>query len=308
MECTPCDCPYPQCTHDGKRGFNAPLVRCGADRGIPRLLCSKCQGTCSVRQGTAYFGVRAEEPHDTMAMRALAEGHALRGTGRIIKVDTDTVCGWLDRAGRPGRAVTAWLFDTLPSTACQVDALWRFVRKKEAHRTVAEQVLALSGDAWVWMAFAPGWRLVATFVVGTRAQESANVLRERLQAVRGGSMPCFTSDQWPHSPQALVPVSGTPESILHRPGKRGPTPTPKRLPPADLHDAQVVKRRQSGRVGEGTTRSICGSEAAVQTRWAASVVSQTIHTSVVERNTLPCRQCHGRLSRKVLSFSTDLTG
>src|SRR4029434_8450920 len=78
MEFTTCYCPYPQCTHYGKRGFNAHLVRCGADRGIPRLLCTKCQGTFSVRQGTAYFGIRADEPNYTIAMRALAEGNSLR--------------------------------------------------------------------------------------------------------------------------------------------------------------------------------------------------------------------------------------
>ena len=40
---------------------------------------------------------------------------------------------------------------------------------------------------------------------------------------------------------------------------------------------------------------------------AASTVSRTINTSFVERNNLTCRQCNGRLSRKVLSFSKDLT-
>jgi IS1 family transposase len=60
-------------------------------------------------------------------------------------------------------------------------------------------------------------------------------------------------------------------------------------------------------VVEVTTRIIFGSEAAVQTRLATSVVSQTINTSFVERNNLTCRQCSGRLSRKVLSFSKDLT-
>ena len=85
---------------------------------MPRLLCAKCQGTFSVRQGTASFGVRAEEPHDTMAMRALAEGNSLQGPSRIVDVDKDTVCGWRDRAGRHGRAVTIWLFDTLHITEC----------------------------------------------------------------------------------------------------------------------------------------------------------------------------------------------
>jgi len=76
MEFTTSYCPTPPCTHYGQRGFGAPLVRRGADRGIPRLLCPRCEGTLSARQGTAYCGGRAEEPHDTIAMRALAEGHS----------------------------------------------------------------------------------------------------------------------------------------------------------------------------------------------------------------------------------------
>jgi transposase-like protein len=116
MEFTTCDCPHPQCTHYGQRGFGTHLVRCGADRGIPRLLCTMCQGTFSVRQGTAYFGIRVEEPNYTSAMRALAEGNSLRGTGRIVEVDKDTVCDWVDRAGRHCRAVTTYLFDTLHIT------------------------------------------------------------------------------------------------------------------------------------------------------------------------------------------------
>jgi transposase-like protein len=147
MESTTCYCPHPQCTHYGQRGFGTHRVHCGADRGLPRLLCTLCKGTFSVRQGIAYFGVHAEEPNSTIAMRALAEGNSLRGTGRIVDVDKDTVCDWVDRAGRHCRAVTTSLFDTLHITECQVDEWWSFVRKKEAHLTVAEKVLALYGDA-----------------------------------------------------------------------------------------------------------------------------------------------------------------
>src|SRR5258706_10260913 len=135
MAFTTCYCPHPQCTHYGKRG-GIHRVRRGADRGMPRLLCTKCKGTFSARQGTAYFGVQAEEMHDTIAMRALAEGNALRGTGRIVEVDKDTVCAWLDRAGRHGRAVTTSLFDPLHITEGPLGALWSFVRKKEAHLTI----------------------------------------------------------------------------------------------------------------------------------------------------------------------------
>ena len=85
--------------------------------------------------------------------------------------------------------MTTYLFDTLHITECQVDELWSFVRKKEAHLTTAEKVLALYGDAWVWIAFAPEWRLVAAFVVGKRAQENAHLLLKRLRAVTCGYIP-----------------------------------------------------------------------------------------------------------------------
>jgi transposase-like protein/IS1 family transposase len=246
MECTTCYCPNPPGTHYGKRGFDAHLIRRGADRGIPRLLCTMCEGTFSARQGTAYFGGRAEEPNYTIAMRALAEGNSLRGTGRIVGVDKDPVCDWVDRAGRHCRAVTAWLFDTLHITACQVDELWSFVRKKEAHLTVAEKVLALYGDAWVWIACAPVWRLGAAFVVGKRHQASANVLLERLPAVSCGYMPFFTRDQLPHYAQALLQVYGMPEVILDIPGKRGPKPPPSASP---LLTCIMLRSSNAGKAG-----------------------------------------------------------
>jgi hypothetical protein len=143
MELTTRYCPNPHGTPYGKRGFGVPLVQRGADHGLPRLRCTRCEGPFSARQGTASCGGRAEEPHDPIALRALAEGHAWRSTGRLVEVDQDTVWDWLARAGRHGRAVTTSLCATLPLTACPVDAWWSFVRKKAAHLTGAERVLAL---------------------------------------------------------------------------------------------------------------------------------------------------------------------
>ena len=95
MEFATCSCPTPQCAHHGQRGCGAPLVRRGAGRGLPRLLCTMCQGTFSARQGTAYCGVRAEEPKYTSTMRALAEGNSIsraspsRGSGSPNHGDRD---------------------------------------------------------------------------------------------------------------------------------------------------------------------------------------------------------------------------
>jgi IS1 family transposase len=266
-----------------------------------------CQRTFSIRHGTAYFGLHADERIYTIAMRALAEGNSIRGTGRIVGVDKDTVCDWLDKAGRHCRAVTAFLFHKLHITECQLDEMWSFVYKNEKRLTPAEKVLTLYGDAWVWIAFAPEWRLALAWVVGKREQEQANLLIDRLKAVSCGHIPFFTSDQLPHYPQALLQGYGIPEIIIQIPGKRGPKPKPKLLPPANLLYAQVVKRRERGRVVEVTTKVIFGSEEAIQECLLASDVSQTVNTSFVERHNLTCRQCNGRMSRKVLSFSKELS-
>ncbi len=307
MELSTCYCPNTRCSHYGIRGFDGYLVRRGFDRGVPRLKCNMCQSTFSVRQGTAYFGIRTDERIYTIALRALAEGNSIRGTGRIVGVDKDTVCDWLDKAGRHCRAVTAFLVHNLHITECQLDELWSFVYKKEKQLSSAEKVLALYGDAWVWIAFAPEWRLVLAWVVGKREQEQANRLIDRLKAVSCGYIPFFTSDQLPHYPKALLHGYGIPEIIIQIPGKRGRKPKPKLLPPAPLLYAQVVKRRERGRVVDVTTKVVFGSEEAIHQRLRSSDVSQTVNTSFVERNNLTCRQCNGRLSRKVLSFSKDLS-
>ena len=300
-------CPNEQCSHYGLRGFGGHLVRRGYDKGIPRLLCNVCKQSFSVRHGTAYFDLNVEERIFTIAVRALAEGNSLRGTGRIVDVDKDTVCAWLDRVGRHCRAVTAYLFHNLHITECQLDELWSFVHKKEAHLSSLEKIRMLYGDAWVWIAFAPEWRLVPAFVIGKRLQENANLLLQRLKTVSCGFIPFFTSDQLYHYPHALLNAYGLPEVIVDIPGKRGRKPKPKLLPPSTLLYAQVVKQRQGGRVVQVTKKVIFGTEEAIQTRLALSTTSQTINTSFVERNNLTCRQGNGRLSRKVLSFSKDLT-
>ncbi len=299
-------CPNRTCALYGRYGWGAHLVRCGFDRGIQRLMCTHCNETFSARHGTAYFGLRAEESLVTIALRALAEGNSLRGTGRIVGVDKDTVCAWLDRAARHCRALMTYLWHNLHIRECQLDELWSFVRKKEGHLTPAEKVLTLYGDAWVWVAFAPDWRLVVAFVVGKREQANATLLVERLKAVSCGHIPFFTSDQLPHYAHALLTVYGIPEVLIHVPGKRGRKPQPKLLPPVDLQYAQVVKQRRNGRVIGVTTKVVFGTPATIQTRLTASWSSDVINTSFVERNNLTCRRCNSHLARKVLSFSKEL--
>ena len=60
------------------------------------------------------------------------------------------------------------LWRNLHVRKCQLDELWSFVHTKEAHLSGATIYSATYGDAWVWIAFAPVWRLVVAFVIGKR--------------------------------------------------------------------------------------------------------------------------------------------
>jgi hypothetical protein len=56
-----------------------------------------------------------------MAVRALAEGNALRATARIVQVEKATVCAWLDRVARHCRTVMLSLWHNVHVQECPLD-------------------------------------------------------------------------------------------------------------------------------------------------------------------------------------------
>ena len=255
--------------------------------------------------GTAYFDLEADPALFELTVRALAEGNSIQGTARIVQIDKDTVCAWLNRAAQHCRWVVLCHWRDLPVTECQLDELWSFVHTKDHHLAAARQWCETYGDAWVWVAFAPAWRLVVAFVVGQRTQAQANLLLDRVVQVTDQHVPFFTSDQWPGYPTALLHAYGEwyqPE----RQGKRGRYPAPRCRPPPNLLYAQVVKRREKGRVVEVTRKMVWGSADELQARLAASATRTTINTSFVERDNLAWREHNRRLARKTTAFSKEL--
>lgn len=197
--------------------------------------------------GTAYCGLDAEPAVFELAVRALAEGNALRATARMVLTDKDTGCAWLDRAARQGRRVMLYRWHELHVRACQLDELSSLVHTKPANLPGAKSYSETDGDAWVWLAVAPEWRLVLALVIGKRTQAYADQWRTRVRQVTDAHLPFLTSDPWPESEKALLTTDGQwypPE----RRGPRGPPPKPRRRPPPEMPYAQVINIRRPGRV------------------------------------------------------------
>jgi IS1 family transposase/transposase-like protein len=298
-------CPNKYCRYYGIPMRQGRLVKNGTSYGQPQALCKSCGSSVALSYATAYYGLESDPMIFETTVRALAEGNSLRATGRILQIDKDTVCDWLDRAALHCRTVMLYLWDRLHVSECQLDELWSFVHTKEEHLPGAKVYNATYGDAWVWLAVAPVWRLVLAFVVGERNQNSADLLLDRLKQVTDEHIPFFTSDQLPEYENALLYAYGQwmqPE----RNGDRGRFPLPRLVPSPDLQYAQVVKVRENGRVKEVKTKIVFGKPEAIAALLADSPVSETINTSFVERGNLTQRQMNRRLTRKTNGFSKDI--
>ena len=239
-----------------------------------------------------------------MGAKLLAEGLAIRATARIIEVDKDTVCDWLPRLGRHCAHVMAYHFRNLHLTECQLDELWTFVYKKEEHLEPIEQLAGLYGDVWIWVAFAPVWKLAPAWGVGKRTLPNARLLVKRLRSTTDGHIPLFTSDNLPHYADALLDEYGV---VLTPPRRHGPgrSALPRRVAPDDLLYAVVVKRRENGHLVEVSTHVVYGTSEKIAAAIEASPVSTKVSTYGVERNNLTIRQHSRRTGRRVNAFSKE---
>jgi len=198
------------------------------------------------------------------------------------------------------------LWRNLPVTACPRDELWSVVQTTQDHRLVADLSCEPCGDAWGWRAFAPVWRVVVAFVIGNRPQANANLLLARGVPVTDDPLPVCTSEQCPADKNSVLHPAGQWDRPPRR-GCRGRRPKPQRQPPPDLLYAQVVQKRDNGRIVAGGTRIVLGEPAAIAACLAASPVSQPLNPSFGERDTLTQRHHTRRRTRRTPGFSKDMT-
>ena len=248
MDFTTCCCLNSNCKLFGKTGTAARLTFHDRHRAAPRVRCLECGGVFSTSTGTAYAGIRTDPVTYRRGVQALAEGVSIRATGRLIEADKDTVQRWLPVLSQHGSQVMNYFFRNLHLTECQLDELWTFVFKKEAHLTTLEQLQEIYGDAWVWIAFSPVCKLVPAWVVGKRTLPHARRLVFRLKSATDGQIPFFTSDELPHYAEALLDAYGQTVQPPRR-GTRGRFPLPKRVPPPNL--PKVRRGREETRQGPG---------------------------------------------------------
>ena len=130
-------CLNSDCPDHGKRGAGNLTVtsRYGPDKARRMLRCRTCKARFSERKGTPLFDSRLPPEKVDSVLEHIAEGCGVRQTGRLCRVNRDTV-GRLQPASpasTPATSTTSWSRFPPGRREVQFDEKWAFVAKKEAN-------------------------------------------------------------------------------------------------------------------------------------------------------------------------------
>jgi IS1 family transposase len=261
--------------------------------------CHTCATHFSETRETVFFDLRTSEEKVMMALKMLLVRVDLTGISFVLGVTAETVLAWLKRAASQAEAINRHLLRALPVTQVQLDEMWNFIARKHAGETdpAGESVPdAEDGRQWVWISFAPEFRLMIAAVVGPRTLDTAQEVVATTKARVAGIPACF-SDGFTCYLAALIAAFHV-VTTCARTGKRGRPRQPRCEPHPDLVYGQWVKQKKQGKLLTLSTRVVLGAERLTH-------LGCTISTALVERVNLTLRQALAPLTRKTSSFWKD---
>jgi IS1 family transposase len=108
----------------------------------------------------------------TQIVSALVEGNSIRSTERMTDTHRDTVMRLMVDVGTGCEKLMDQEMRELPCKRVQVDEIWAYVGKKQAH-IKPQDVRASVGDQWTFVAIDAETKLVPCFRVGKRTKPNA---------------------------------------------------------------------------------------------------------------------------------------
>ncbi len=295
-------CPNPDCKQHQlmNRGNIRAISTYLTESGKRRIFhCKTCGQNFSETRDTVFFDLRTPEEKVMLALKMLLVRVGLSDIGFVLGVTEETVLEWLFRAAQQAEKINHHLLRELPVTQVQLDELWNFVKRKHSAQDTPQGESppdATDGRQWVWLSYAPQFRLILATVVGPRCYASAvQVIRWTAAIVLG--VPCFFSDGFSSYLPALIKVYHHLQTFA-RTGKPGRPKNPIQQPHPALVYAQVIKEKENGRLKTLTQRVVCGAE-------RLKTLGLTISTSLIERVNLTLRHALAPLVRKSWSFCKD---
>jgi IS1 family transposase len=295
-------CPQPEGIHSNRmqQGNVSAIATYLTQSGKRRIFrCRTCETRFAETRATVCFDLRTSEESVMMALKLLLVRVALAGICFVLGVTEETVWAWLRRAAHQAAAINRPLLRHLPVTQVQLDELWNVIGRQPACETdTAGDSLpdGADGRPWVWISFAPAFRLLIAAVVGPRTLATAQEVGAATPA-RVTGIPAFFSDGCTCYLAALIAAFHVVTTCV-RPGKRGRPRKPRCEPHPELISGQLVKQKQLGKLLTLSPRVVLGAERLAHQGLTGS-------TALGERVHLTLRQALAPWVRKTSRFCQD---
>src|ERR1700731_988680 len=130
-------------------------------------------------------------------LQMMAEGLALRAITRLTGISRTTLQKLLEDAGQAFSEYQDRVLMNLPCRHVQVDEAWAFCYAKQKNVPTAKKAPEGAGDIWTWVGLDADTKLAASFYVGGRDSEAAEIfindlakrLANRVQLTSDGHRP-----------------------------------------------------------------------------------------------------------------------
>ena len=259
--------------------------------------CKNCKTNFSETRDTVFFDLKTPEDKIMMALKMVLVKVGLSDISFVLDVKEETLLNWLDRAAKKAKDINMALLKELPVTEVQLDEMWSFVKRKVSKKAVDKYESpqeAEDGRQWIWVSYAPEYRLILAMVVGPRTFQTAlKLIQMTANTVLG--VPCFFSDGFSCYYNALIECYHKIKTFP-RTGKKGRPKDPVKEPLPDLVYGQIVKQNEAGKIAKISYQIRCGAERFKQ-------LGLKISTTLLERLNLTLRHALSPLVRKTLGFS-----
>ncbi len=259
-------CPDKECEKYGQmsKGNVISISTYRTKSGRRRIfMCKCCNHSFSETGDTVFSDMKTPEEKVVTALKMILVQVSLTGICFVLNVKEETILGWLDRAYHKADEINKFLLKDISVTEVQLDEMWSFVKRKVSKNKKEEveeeeKFEAEDGKQWIWVSYAPEFRLILAMAVGQRTFENALLLIQMTARIVFG-IPCFFSDGFSSYLPALIECYHTIKTFP-KTGQRGRPKKPVKEPHEDLVYGQVVKKRKKRRIVEITYRIICGAQ------------------------------------------------